>query len=182
MSILFIALGLAMDAFAVSIASGLTIKESKIKHALMIGLSFGIFQAAMPVIGWACGSLFKDFIACIDHWIAFALLSIIGIKMIYESFSIKKKDKGLNTQDLRILFILSIATSIDALAVGITLSFLDIAIIMPALIIGVITFILSFAGVFIGNKFGHFFENKIEAVGGMILIVIGIKILIEHLF
>ena len=181
LSICLIALGLAMDAFAVSIARGFTINTSRVKNAFIIALSFGLFQAIMPVIGWASGSLIKDIIACIDHWIAFALLSFIGIKMIYESFNIKKKDKRIDALNLRILLILSIATSIDALAVGVTLSFLDITIIMPALIIGIITFSLSFLGVFIGNKFGHFFENKIEALGGIILIGIGIKILLEHL-
>ena len=181
LSICLIALGLAMDAFAVSIARGFTINTSRVKNALIIALSFGLFQAIMPVIGWASGSLFKDLIEYIDHWIAFALLSFIGIKMIHESFKITKKDKKIDVLNLRILLILSIATSIDALAVGVTLSFLDVTIIMPALMIGIITFSLSFMGVFIGNKFGHFFENKIEALGGIILIGIGIKILLEHL-
>ena len=180
-SILLIALGLAMDAFAVSIARGFTIKKSRARNALIIATFFGLFQAVMPVIGWASGSLFKGLIASVDHWIAFALLSMIGGKMIYESFKIKRKDKTDNTQNFRILFVLAVATSIDALAIGVTFSFLDVAIILPALIIGVITFFLSFLGVFIGNKFGHLFENKVEAIGGIILIAIGIKILIEHL-
>ncbi|MGB3340038.1 MAG: manganese efflux pump MntP family protein [bacterium] len=180
-SILLIALGLAMDAFAVSVACGFAIKALRVKHAFTIAVSFGLFQALMPMVGWASGTMLKDLITGIDHWIAFTLLSIIGGKMIYESFKIGRKDEKFDPQNPCMLLILSIATSIDALAVGITLSFLDVAIMMPALIIGIITFLLSFLGVFIGNKFGHFFEKRIEAVGGIILIGIGIKILLEHL-
>lgn len=179
-TILFVALGLAMDAFAVSVTSGFTIKYLRIQHALRLAAFFGLFQAIMPGIGWLVGVGLKDFISEIDHWIAFGLLSMIGLKMIYESTRMNP-DKKLDPLNIYVILILSIATSIDALAVGLTLSILDISIINPAIIIGVITFLLSFIGVYVGDRFGHFFENKIEVVGGMILIGIGIKILIEHL-
>lgn len=179
-SISLIALGLAMDAFAVSITSGFAIKYIKIKNALMIAIFFGLFQAIMPVVGWLAGYTLKDFISGIDHWIAFGLLSIIGVKMIYESFKLSDKER-VDPLNVSVLFVLSIATSIDALAVGISLSFLNISIALPSIIIGIITFLLSFMGVYIGNKLGHFFEKKIEILGGIILIAIGIKILIEHL-
>jgi len=136
----------------------------------------------MPVIGWLAGLGLKDFIADVDHWIAFGLLSFIGIKMIYEAFYIKedkqKTDDSLNNQ---VVLILAIATSIDALAVGVSFAFLSISIVMPVVVIGLITFVLSFLGVYLGNRVGHFFESRIEIFGGIILIGIGIKILIEHL-
>jgi putative Mn2+ efflux pump MntP len=179
-AILFIALGLAMDAFAVSITSGFTTKQLKVNHAFRLAAFFGLFQAIMPVIGWLAGFGLRDFISGIDHWIAFGLLSIIGVKMILESTKMSP-DKKIDPLNIYVLLMLSIATSIDALAVGLTLSVLNISIITPAIIIGIITFLLSFIGVFIGDRFGHFFENKIEALGGLILIGIGIKILIEHL-
>ena len=180
-SISLIALGLAMDAFAVSITSGFAIKYIKIKNALMIAIFFGLFQAIMPLIGWLAGYTLKDFISGIDHWIAFGLLSIIGLKMIYESFKLESDKERVDPLNISVLFVLSIATSIDALAIGISLSFLNISIALPSIIIGIITFLLSFMGVYIGNKLGHFFEKKIEILGGIILIAIGIKILIEHL-
>jgi putative Mn2+ efflux pump MntP len=181
-TILFIAIGLAMDAFAVSITSGLTIKNLKINHAFRIAIFFGLFQAIMPAVGWLAGFNLRDFISNIDHWIAFGLLSAIGFKMIFESAKMKSDEKKINPLNIRILLILSVATSIDALAVGLSLSFLKISIVTPAIIIGAITFFLSFTGVFIGNRFGHFFENRIEFIGGLVLISIGVKILIEHLF
>lgn len=181
LTILFIALGLSMDAFAVSIANGFTIKQLRIDHALRIAVFFGLFQAIMPVIGWSAGIGLRDLIAMIDHWIAFGLLSIIGIKMILESREIKQEEEGKSPLTIYTLLLLSLATSIDALAVGFSLSLLSISIISPAIIIGLVTFLLSFAGVFIGKKFGHFLESKIEMAGGIILIAIGVKILIEHL-
>lgn len=180
-SIVFVALGLAMDAFAVSITSGIAIKELRVRHAIRIGMFFGGFQAIMPVIGWLAGFSLKDFISSVDHWIAFGLLTFIGCKMIYESIKIEETEKKSNPLKVSILLILSIATSIDALAVGITFVFLGISIATPVVIIGMITFILSFCGVLIGDKFGHLFEKKIEILGGFILIGIGVKILIEHL-
>lgn len=180
-SIIFIAFGLSMDAFAVSITSGFSIKSLKINNALKIGTFFGLFQAIMPIIGWLAGLSFREIISDIDHWIAFGLLVIIGSKMIYESSKMEVKNDKINPLNLYLLLTLSIATSIDALAIGLTLSFLKVSIILPVIIIGSVTFLLSVTGVYIGNKFGHYFERKIEIVGGFILIGIGVKILIEHL-
>ena len=170
-----------MDAFAVSITSGITIKRLKINHALRIALFFGLFQAIMPLVGWLAGLSLRGFIAEIDHWIAFGLLSFIGCKMIYESIAVQSKEKQINPLNIYVLLMLSVATSIDALAVGVSFAFLKISIVTPVIVIGAITFILSFFGVFVGNRIGHFFENKIEIAGGLILIGIGIKILLEHL-
>ncbi len=176
-----IAFGLAMDAFAVSIASGITIKHLKIKNALTIAACFGSFQAFMPLIGWLAGLSLREFILGVDHWIAFGLLNGIGLKMIYESCKVESIEGEMNPLNVFVLLILSVATSIDALAVGISLSFLKIAIAIPAIVIGAVTFLLTLLGVFVGNRFGHFFEKKIEILGGLVLIGIGIKILIEHL-
>jgi len=180
-TIIFIALGLAMDAFAVSITSGLTIKSLKIHNALKIAIFFGSFQAVMPLIGWLAGRSLRDFISGVDHWIAFGLLSIIGCKMIYESSKMELNKKKINPLNVYVLLMLSVATSIDALAVGLSLSFLNVSIVLPAIVIGIVTFLLSILGVYFGNRFGHYFERKIEIIGGLILICIGIKILIEHL-
>jgi putative Mn2+ efflux pump MntP len=178
--ILLIAIGLAMDSFSVSITRGFTnTKTIQLFEALKTGFFFGLFQGVMPLIGWFAGLSVIDFISGFDHWIAFGLLSLIGLRMIYESIS-KKSAKIVHSSSLKVLLILSIATSIDALAVGLSLSFLETSIIMPAIIIGLITFSLSFLGVFIGKKFGSYFE-RIGVLGGIILIVIAIRILIEHL-
>jgi len=170
-----------MDAFAVSITSGITIKHLKINNALKIALFFGSFQAFMPLIGWLAGLSLRDFISGVDHWIAFGLLSFVGCKMIYESIKLEPGEKKIKPLNAYILVMLSIATSIDALAIGVSFAFLKISIATPVIVIGAATFLLSFLGVFIGNRFGHFFEKKIEIVGGLVLIGIGIKILIEHL-
>lgn len=180
-SILLIAFGLSMDAFAVSITSGITIKNLQIKNALKIALYFGGFQALMPIIGWLSGIGLRNFISTFDHWIAFGLLTFIGGKMIYESFQIEQIEKETNPLNSYVLLMLAIATSIDALAVGVSLSFLNVFIITPAIIIGIVTFILSFIGTLIGDKCGHFFEKKIEILGGVVLIGIGVKIVLEHL-
>ena len=180
-SMFFIAVGLAMDAFAVSVTSGITIQHLKISHAFRIALFFGLFQAFMPVVGWGTGLSVKDFIVGIDHWIAFGLLSLIGCKMIYESLKMETRENRFNSLGMHILIILSVATSIDALVVGVSFAFLNISIITPIIIIGAVTFILSFLGVFVGGKLGHFFEKKIEIIGGLILIGMGIEILVEHL-
>jgi len=179
-TILLIAIGLAMDALAVSITSGLTINDLKLRNALTIALFFGAFQAFMPILGWLGGVSARAIITDIDHWVAFGLLCLIGGKMIYESTRLGSNEKEMAPLDLHVLFLLAIATSIDALAVGISFAFLKMAIIIPAIIIGVTTFSLSFLGVFVGNISGHFFESKIEIIGGLILIGIGIKILVEH--
>lgn len=180
-TITLIALGLAMDCFAVAITSGIAIKHLRINHALQIALFFGSFQALMPVIGWFAGVGLREFISGIDHWIALALLSSIGLKMIYESTKLESEKKEIDPLNLYVLSMLSIATSIDALAVGVSFAFLKISVVTSIIIIGTITFILSFCGVFVGNRTGHFFENKIELAGGFILIGMGIKILFEHL-
>jgi len=176
-----IALGLAADAFAVSITSGLAIKQLRIGHALRIALFFGSFQAAMPVVGWFAGLTLTYVISGIDHWIAFGLLTFIGSKMIYESTKMGSGERAPNPLDPYVLLMLSLATSIDALAVGVSFAFLKVTVLTPALIIGVVTFDLSFLGVYVGDKLGHFFERKIEMAGGFILIGIGAKILIQHL-
>ncbi len=180
-TIIIIAVSLAMDAFAVSIASGTAYKQLKINHAFRMAAFFGGFQAFMPLIGSLAGTAAKEFIAGYDHWVAFGILIAIGIKMIYESFKISPVENNFDPANILVLLVLSIATSIDALAVGITLSLITNRIITAVIIIGIVTFVLSYAGVFIGKKFGHFFESKIEAVGGLILIGIGAKILLEHL-
>lgn len=178
----FIALGLAMDAFAVSVASGLAMKNVRARHALRISLSFGLFQAFMPVAGWLAGLALRDYITRIDHWLAFGILGFIGSKMIYESAVIEKTEKRTDVLDTRVLLGLSIATSIDALAVGVTFAFLNIIIVTPVIIIGVVTFLMSYGGVCIGKTFGGFSGKKIEVLGGLILIAIGLKILLEHLY
>jgi len=179
-TIIVIAIGLAMDAFAVSIVSGSTYKRLEIKHALRIALFFGGFQALMPLIGLLAGLTVKDRIADYDHWIAFVLLTAVGGKMIYESFKIKSAEKNFDPSNISTLLVLAVATSIDALAVGITLSLIATSIVVAVIIIGLVTFVLSYLGVYIGKRFGHFFETKIEAIGGIVLIVIALRILLQH--
>ena len=181
-TIVIIALGLAMDTFAVSITYGLTIQRPGINNALKVSLSFGLFQAFMPVIGWLAGLTLADSISNIDHWIAFGLLSFIGLRMIYGSRKTEKYEKAVDSLNNYVLLMLSIATSIDALAIGVTFAFLEITIATPVIIIGIVTFLLSLTGVFIGKKIGSYYGKKIEIIGGLILIGIGIKILIGHLF
>lgn len=179
--ILFIATGLAADSFAVSVSSGAIIEKLRLRHAMRIAVFFGVFQGLMPWIGWRIGSLASTMIRSMDHWLAFAILCFIGGKMIYESRRFEEEiKKPINPLNIYVLFTLAIATSIDALAVGITFSFLDVAIIEPVIIIGIVTFVFSLAGTYIGEFFGHIFEDKIELAGGIILIGIGTKILIEH--
>ena len=173
-SIFFIAVGLAMDAFSVSITKGLVMK-SNVKHALIIALFFGVFQALMPVAGWISGIQLEAFVSFAAPWIALILLSIIGIKMIYEGIFDDNNDKE-DSFSLKEIFVLAIATSIDAFLVGVTFAFLKTPIVEPVVIIGFVTFILSFIGFYIGKGAGHLFEHKIEIVGGLILIGIGLKI------
>ena len=179
-TLFILAVGLSMDAFAVSICKGLAMQKITIKKAGIVGLWFGGFQALMPVIGYLLGSTFKDKITAIDHWIAFILLAIIGANMIKEALSKEeeKEDASLKPKEM---FVLAIATSIDALAVGITFSFLNVNILVAASFIGIITFILSALGVKIGNVFGTKYKSKSEFIGGIILILLGVKILLEHL-
>ena len=183
LKIIFIGLGLAMNAFAVSIASGTIYRKTCNKNALKMASAFGSFQAIMPVIGWLAGLKLREFIKDYDHWVAFVLLAFIGIKMIYESFKIKRSQEQADLISTGTILILALATSIDALAVGITFSFLLAgSLIIAVIIIGIITFVLSYAGFYIGKNFGHFFETGIEALGGLILLAIGTKIILEHLF
>ena len=181
LTIIFIALALAMDAFAVSIASGITIKNLRIRHAATIAAWFGLFQAVMPLLGWFGGMKLRSLIADLDHWVVFGLLTLIGCKMIYESFQIDPVNKRHNPMDIRILFCLSIATSLDALAAGISFALLQISVVAPIIIIGGVTFLMSFGGVWIGGSSAHFFEKKMEIAAGLILIAIGLKVLITHL-
>lgn len=179
-AIVLIALGLAADAFAVSISSGLRIKHIKLNKALKIALFFGVFQALMPVIGWLLGLSLGNLLSSIDHWVAFGILSCLGGKMIYESLQDKDEVK-FNPLNTNTLVGLAIGTSIDALAVGTGFAVIKTSIFSIAASIGFITFFLCFIGVFIGHKFGNLFNNKIEILGGIILILIGSKILLEHL-
>ena len=180
-TILLIAVGLAMDALAVSIVTGSVYREFKARHALRMALFFGSFQAVMPVIGYLAGRGLERYIAPYDHWVAFALLCFVGGKVIYESFRMDAAERNRNPADLSVLLVLSLATSIDALAVGITLSLIQAPIALAVTIIGLVTFSLSYGGVYLGKHFGHFFESKVEIVGGLILIAIGVKIVVEHL-
>lgn len=180
LELLLIAIGLAMDAFAVSICKGLAMKKMNWKKAIIVGLYFGIFQALMPVIGYFLGTTFESLVTKVDHWIAFILLAFIGGKMLKEAFD--NNSAGYNDSvNFKTMVVLAIATSIDALAVGITFAFLQTNIVLAVILIGVVTFILSVIGVKIGNQFGIKYEKRAEIIGGIILILIGIKILLEHL-
>ncbi len=175
-----IGVGLAMDALAVSICKGLSMKNLNWKHAIIIASYFGIFQALMPILGYLLGSTFNSFVESVDHWITFGLLTIIGINMIKDSFDDENEKRNDNI-DVKTMLLLAIATSIDALAVGITFAFYNVNLTVAISIIGIITFLLSFLGVELGKKFGDKFQNKAEKMGGCILIIIGLKILLEHL-
>lgn len=179
-----IAVGLSMDAFAVAICKGLGMKRLNVRQAFVIALFFGGFQALMPAIGWALGTQFEALITPVDHWIAFVLLALIGGNMLKESFG-KDDDERAEAADakldLRELTMLAVATSIDALAVGITFAFLRVAIAPAAGLVGITTFVLSFAGVVVGHRFGARYEKAATAVGGVVLILIGCKILLAHL-
>ena len=180
-NIILISISLAMDCFAVSIAGGAAIAKPKIINALKIGISFGLFQAIMPLIGWSIGFSFRNLIENVDHWVAFSLLLIIGIKMLYEAFKKSPGKKKTDITRIPTLLILSIATSIDALVVGISLSIIALSIYLSILIIGLSAFVFSVSGYYLGNKIGKIIGNKVEIIGGIILIGIGVKILIEHL-
>ena len=178
--ILLISVGLAMDSFAVAVCKGLSMKKMNWKKASIIGLYFGGFQALMPLIGFLLGVAFQDIVTAVDHWIAFILLGLIGGNMIKEAFD-KESENCNDNVDFKTMVILAIATSIDALAVGITFAFLKVNIVVALLMIGIIAFTLSVVGVKIGNKFGDKYEKKAELAGGIILILMGLKILLEHL-
>jgi putative Mn2+ efflux pump MntP len=177
---LLVAVGLAADAFAVSMVSGVAIQRVKVRHAALLGAVFGAFQMVMPLIGWFLGASFKHLIASFDHWIAFAILAVVGLKMIKDSFE-KDEEKAIDPLKFRVLLTLGVATSIDALAVGISLSLLGSDLLFPILIIGTVTFLMSFCGVYLGKWFGHIFEKKAMLFGGVILLAIGGKILFDHM-
>ena len=181
LEIIIMSIGLAMDAFSVSICKGLSIKKYKFKNSIIIGLYFGLFHMIMPIIGYYLGSSFEKLITSIDHWVAFILLFLIGSHMIKESLS-KERKKADGSIKFNSMFPLAVATSIDTLAVGITLAFLKANVYLTSIIIGVVTFIFSIIGVKIGNTFGIKYEKKAKLFGGIILIIIGVKILIEHLY
>lgn len=176
-----IAVGLSMDAFAVSICKGLSMKKIDWKKASIIGFYFGIFQAGMPLIGYLLGVQFKDKITAIDHWIAFVLLGLIGINMIHEALK-GEEEKTNDSIGFRVMLGLAVATSIDALAVGVTFAFLKVDIISAIIFIGITTLVISIIGVKIGTVFGTKYKTKAELAGGVILVLMGVKILIEHLF
>lgn len=175
------AVGLSMDAFAVSICKGLAMKKLSMKKALVIGLWFGGFQALMPAVGYLLGSRFEQYVTAIDHWIAFVLLALIGANMIKEALSKDESCEANDSVDIKTMFLLAVATSIDALAVGVTYAFLQVAIVPAVSFIGVTTLLLSIIGVKIGNVFGMKYKSRAELTGGIILIVMGLKILLEHL-
>ena len=174
-----IAVGLSMDAFAVSVCKGLSVRKLEWKHCLLAGLYFGGFQALMPLIGYFFGIQFQHMITSVDHWIAFVLLGLIGASMIKES---REDEECLNDSfDIRTMLMLAVATSIDALAVGVTFAFLNVQILPAVCFIGLITFTLSAAGIRIGHVFGAKYKSRAELAGGVILIIMGVKILMEHL-
>ena len=179
LELLLIAVGLSMDAFAVSVCKGLSLQRLKPRHAALVGLYFGGFQALMPLIGWALGARFEHVIRSVDHWIAFFLLAVIGAGMIREA---RQEEEALNDDlGFKTMLLLAVATSIDALAVGVTFAFLQVRILPAASLIGVTTFVLSALGVYMGHVFGLRYKAKAEITGGVILIGIGLKILLEHL-
>ncbi len=179
--IILLAFGLAMDAAAVSMTNGMCIRQAGVKHALIMGLSFGLFQGIMPLFGYLAGVMFSALIGCIDHWIALVLLGFIGAKMIYESVTCKGETSCLYALRFRLLLAQSIATSIDALAVGVSLAALHTPILPAAGIIALVTFCCSFFAAMIGRKFGNLLGSKAELVGGILLIAIGLKIFMQHL-
>ncbi len=180
LELFILAVGLSMDAFAVAVCKGLAIGKINMKHALIVGLWFGGFQALMPLVGYLLGSSFAEYIAAVDHWIAMILLALIGVNMVRES-----RDKDPEHADpslgFKTMLVMAVATSIDALAVGVTFAFLEVRILPAVSFIGVVTFLLSALGVKIGSIFGTKYKSKAELTGGVILILIGLKILLEHL-
>ena len=185
LELLLIGVGLSMDAFAVAVCQGLCMPKLNLRYAAVIALFFGGFQALMPFIGWALGTQFESYITSIDHWIAFVLLAFIGGKMIAEA--VRSEDENVEIDkmdpplDLKEMFVLAVATSIDALAVGITFAFLNYPIGEAVTIIGLTTFCISIGGIYVGNFFGNRYKKKAEIAGGIILVLIGVKILLEHL-
>ncbi|HNQ79323.1 MAG TPA: manganese efflux pump MntP family protein [Acidobacteriota bacterium] len=180
LQVVLIAVALSMDAFAVSISSGIVIGKMRVRHALLIASFFGVFQAVMPFLGWEAGRGLRRILMNYDHWAAFILLLAVGVKMIWDSLKKDADEKPFDPLNIYVLFILAIATSIDALAVGIALSFAGVNIVLPVIIIGCVTFAMSFAGTYVGSIFGHMLESKVEMAAGILLIGIGVKILVQH--
>lgn len=180
LQILMIGVSLSMDAFAVALCKGACMRKVNLKQCLLIALFFGVFQALMPSIGWLIGSKFRLYIEAFDHWIAFILLALIGSAMIREGLENKEEDV-CTILTIKELFVLAIGTSIDALAVGVVFAIEKVEILIPAVSIGVITFTLSLLGSLLGNRAGEKFKNKAQLAGGAVLILIGAKILLEHL-
>lgn len=180
LTIILTAVGLAMDCLAVSISCGITMNEFNRRDAVMLAIFFGGFQGGMALLGWLGGTGFAGQIEFIDHWIAFGLLAIIGGKMIKEGMEKKQECETFNIRKMKVLIVLSIATSIDALAIGITYAFLQTPILIPVLLIGIMSFLFAIMGSTLGKKLGQFFGNRMEIIGGIILISLGIKILLEH--
>ena len=180
-TILLIAIGLAMDSFSVSIAGGAATKDRRTSNALRMATFFAGFQAGMPVIGWVGGRRLIGLLESVDHWIAFGLLGLVGGRMIYESLTGDSAcENSVDPSKLGVLLLLSVATSVDALAVGLSLAMLQLPILVPVIAIGLVTFVLSLVGAFLGCRFGRAFENKMGIVGGLILIGIGVRIVVEH--
>ena len=180
-TLLLIAIGVSADAFAVALGKGLGMRRLNYRHAIIIALSFGVFQALMPLVGWLLGTQFQSLITSVDHWIAFGLLVIVGGKMLYEAFFSKDDEEEDDVLRVRELVVLSFATSIDALAVGVTLAFVPVSIGGAVSLIGVTTFVLAFLGVVVGRRVGARFGKPAEIAGGVVLILIGTKILFDHL-
>lgn len=183
LEILFIGIGLSMDAAAVSMSNGMCIRRIRLRHAAATAFAFGVFQGIMPLIGYFAGSLFAEQIGAIDHWLALILLGFIGGKMIYESLTADHESCPVDRRlTFRLLFVQAIATSIDALAVGVSFAALTVNILLASSLIAVTTFVLSFASVYIGKRFGTILNKKAEIVGGLILVLIGVKTFVEHTF
>ena len=179
-TLLLIALGLTMDCFAVSLAEGVSLRELRMRHALLVGITFGFMHALMPTIGWFAGLGMRPYIQAFDHWIAFVLLTFVGGKMIFESVWRPEASKRRNTQELVILLTLAWATSIDALAVGLSFSFLRLQIVLPVILIGLVAFCVSLLGLYAGKRLGPRFERYAGLVGGSLLIGIGLRVLLDH--
>ena len=179
--LLLISVGLAMDAFAVSVGKGMTLKKVRLRHSLTAGVWFGIFQGLMPIIGYFVGRSFASYVVSVDHWIAFGLLTIIGINMIREATSDDAEEHDSDF-GFRTMLLMAIATSIDAMAVGVSMAFLDVNIWISAAVICAVTLIISAAGVYLGSAFGSKLGSKAGIIGGLILIAIGIKIVVEHVW
>ena len=180
LNLFLIAVGLSMDAFAVSVCKGLAMEKAPLKKAAIAGVWFGSFQALMPLLGYLLGNRFEKYITHIDHWITFGLLALIGANMVKEAFS-KEEEKASSTMYFKEMFLLAVATSIDALAVGITFPFLRVDLLPAVCLIGATTFVLSALGVKVGNLFGSRYKSRAELAGGILLILMGVKILLEHL-